>query len=118
MVKINDPRKDRSGLAMRNLRAAVVYKCIKKNNFEKFDDTELELHNFDHEFYNHFVSSADAIKEELIYLWEELGYLHEDLDEEFKQNEEQNEDHDDTVFINVDDNSKPPAPKKLRIFGP
>jgi len=81
MVKINNPRRDTAGVAMRYLRANNTIKTI-KNTIKKckvFNQDKLNLHKTDINFYNDFVSCPENIKQELIFLWEEVGNLYEEL---------------------------------------
>lgn len=82
---ILDPRRDSAAVAMRSKRAISVYKKLKTNfNKYNYDNTILEnklnLKKNDIIFYNEFINSSEIIKQELIYLWEEVGHLNEELD--------------------------------------
>lgn len=83
---ILDPRRDTAGMAMRSKRAIAVYKKLKKTIFDKSNDeknikeNKLSLQKNDIVFYNEFINCSEAIKQELIYLWEEVGHLNEELD--------------------------------------
>lgn len=114
MVKVNDPRGDTAAIAMRSLRATNTFKKIKKiikkyENFDKdkldFNEDKLDLHKTDKSFYNDFISCTESIKQELIFLWEEVGNLYERLDE-YEEQEKQEE------------LPPPPPPKRTSIFGP
>lgn len=82
---IIDPRRDSAAVAMRSKRAISVYKKL-KTYFDKSDydntiqENKLTLQKTDIAFYNEFINSSEAIKQELIYLWEEVGHLNEELD--------------------------------------
>ena len=104
MVKINDPRCDTAAIAMRSLRANNMFKTIKKivKKSNYFDEDKLDLYKTDKNFYNEFVSCPESIKQELLFLWEEVGNLNEEL--ENKQNQD------------LDNNPKPP--KRICIMGP
>lgn len=86
MVKINDPRGDTAAIGMRLLRANTTFKTIKKmiKKCKFFDEDKLDLSKVDKNFYNDFVSCPESIKQELIFLWEEVG----DLNEEILNNQE------------------------------
>ena len=114
MVKINDPRGDTAAIAMRSLRATNTFKTIKKmvKKCKDFDEDKLDLHKTDKNFYDDFVSCPESIKQELIFLWEEVGDLYERLDE-YEEPEETN------YNIQLDlDEEPPPPPKRLYIMGP
>ena len=114
MVKINDPRGDTAAIAMRLLRATNTFKTIKKmvKKCKDFDEDKLDLHKTDKNFYNDFVSCPESIKQELIFLWEEVGDLYERLDE-YEESDEQN------YNIQLDlDEEPPPPPKRMYIMGP
>lgn len=81
MVKIQDPRADRSAIAMRNLRAMNAYKYIKKSKSKKFNEDKLKLEKTDIDFYEEFKNSSIDIKQELIFLWEEVGNLLDYIEE-------------------------------------
>lgn len=85
MVKINDPRGDRSSIALRSLRADIVSKKIKKSKSKIFDENKLNLQRVDLQFYEEFKQSPEEIKKELIFLWEEVRDLYEELN--FKDNQ-------------------------------
>ena len=92
MVKLNDPRQDSSGAAMRYYRSNKMYSIIK--NTLKKDKKLKDKIKFKHdlEFNNDFNETSTLIKEELIFLWEEIGDLNEKIEQ--LQNEkcvEQNE---------------------------
>jgi hypothetical protein len=79
MGKINDPRLDFSGSAMRYYRANKMYKIIKKTikKDKKLKD-EINLKH-DLHFNNNFNELPEQIKEEFIFLWEEVGDLNEKI---------------------------------------
>ena len=82
---ILDPRRDSAGMAMRSKRAIAVYKKLKttfdkSNNGKNIKENKLSLQKNDIVFYNEFINSSEAIKQELVYLWEEVGHLNEELD--------------------------------------
>lgn len=79
MVKINDPRGDRSSIALRSLRADIVSKKIKKSKSKLFDEDKINLQRIDLQFYEEFKQSPEEIKKELIFLWEEVRDLYEEL---------------------------------------
>ena len=79
MVKINDPRGDTAAIAMRSLRANNTFKTIKK--------MVKNCKDFDKNFYDNFVSCPESIKQELIFLWEEVGDLYEELQTKEKTKE-------------------------------
>jgi len=114
MVKINNPRSDTAAIAMRSLRATNTFKTIKKmvKKCKDFDEDKLDLHKTDKNFYNDFVSCPESIKQELIFLWEEVGDLYERLDK-YEEPDEQN------YNIQLDlDEEPPPPPKRMYIMGP
>ena len=87
MVKITDPRADRSAIAMRNLRAMNAYKYIKKSKNKKFNEDKLKLEKTDIDFYDEFKKCSIDIKQELIFLWEEVGNLLDYIEENETKNE-------------------------------
>ena len=105
MVKINDPRGDSAAIAMRFLRATNAFKTIKKTvkKSKTLDEDKLDLHKTDKIFYNDFVSCPESIKQELIFLWEELGDLFEKL-------ENKGESKEDNIQLNLDEKPPPPPP--------
>ena len=81
--KILDPRLDNSAVAMRSIRAKNVYKGIVKHmkKYKNFYEDKLNLNKEDDSyFYQAFIDSPDLIKQELIFLWEEVGILLEQDD--------------------------------------
>jgi hypothetical protein len=139
MVKINDPRSDTAAVAMRSLRASRTYKTIKKlvgkykNSDEdklKFDEDKFNFQKIDTNFHNDFVSCPESIKQELIFLWEEVGHLYDDMDmdmntENNKENDQENDQENDEtkaiedyVSFNYENNEVPPPPKRRYIMGP
>lgn len=112
MVKINDPRGDTAAIAMRSLRANNIFKTIKKmvKKCKIFDEDKLDLQKTDKNFYNDFVSCPESIKQELIFLWEEVGDLYEELD---------NKEENNNIELNLTlDEESPPPPRRLSIMGP
>ena len=119
MVKINDPRGDTAAIAMRSLRATNTFKTIKKmvKKSKDFDEDKLDLHKTDKNFYNDFVSCPESIKQELIFLWEEVGDLYEEL--QCKDESEEPQESDYNVALDLDEEPPPPPPpKRVYIFGP
>ena len=114
MVKINDPRGDTAAIAMRSLRATNTFKTIKKmvKKCKDFDEDKLDLHKTDKNFYNDFVSCPESIKQELIFLWEEVGDLYEEL-----QTKEEPEESNYNIQLDLDE-EPPPPPKRSYIMGP
>ena len=116
MVKIHDPRSDSAAIAMRSLRASKVYKSIKKTikKCKKFNEDKLNLKKTDTDFYDDFVNCPESIKQELIFLWEEVG----DLFEKLEQYTNEHYDDTDTVLLDVDIKNQPKPPEKFNIMGP
>ena len=114
MVKINDPRGDTAAIAMRSLRATNTFKTIKKivKKCKDFDEDKLDLHKTDKNFYNDFVSCPESIKQELIFLWEEVGDLYEEL-----QTKEEPEESNYNIQLDLDEEPLP-LPKRVYIMGP
>ena len=127
MVKTSDPRLDRAAISMRTLRASKVFKhmtkTIEKQDKKSFDLESLKLQNLDYEFYEEFKNSSESIRQELLFLWEEVGALNKKL-EELEVNEETNEEMSENLDIdnlqndNENDLVEIPIPKKMRLFGP
>ena len=121
MVKINDPRCDTAAIAMRSLRATNTFKKIKKmiKKCKDFDEDKLDLHKTDKNFYNDFVSCPESIKQELIFLWEEVGDLYEELQtkEELEEPQEP-QDTDNIVALDLDEEPPSPPPERTYIMGP
>ena len=131
MVKIQDPRRDRSGIALRTLSIEKASKYIKKKisrkNYDKvkFNEERLGLEKYDEEFYEEFKQCSEEIKKELIFLWEEVYDLNQKIDyyedRLFNKNEqnEQNETSNTSNTINElnfqEGNSQE---KRTYIFGP
>lgn len=114
MVKISDPRGDIAAVAMRSLRAdnsfKIIKKIVKKNNKVKsFDENKLNLDKIDSNFHSDFLSSPDSVKQELIFLWEEVGDLYEELDN--LKDELQN-------IVNESNESPTIFKKRMNIMGP
>jgi len=83
MVKINkdcDHIKDK----VRNERVKKCYEIIKnsKKSSSPIYEDKLKLDNIDLLFYYDFRKSSNIIKDELLYLWEKLGELLENEDNE------------------------------------
>lgn len=121
MGKINDPRTDTAAVAMRTLRAQDVYNKIKKRTnlskkFKSFNEDKLDLDKTDLDFYDNFVSCDESIKQELIFLWEEVGLLSEIIEKEKEKQEEQKQEEQkqeqDYVVLNLESNKlyKPEPP--------
>lgn len=117
MVKVNDPRADRSAIAMRSLRATSASKCIKsiikKSKVIDTDKVKDRLDKLDNDFSEEFNNCSDTIKQELIFLWEEVGDLNKLLEEsESRNNSEVKEEEmvDDVVEVKL--------PQKMKLFGP
>lgn len=117
MVKVNDPRADRSGIAMRSLRATSASKCIKtiikKSKVIDTDKVKDKLDKLDNDFSEEFNNCSETIKQELIFLWEEVGDLNKLLEEsESRNNGEVKEEEivDDAVEVKL--------PQKMKLFGP
>lgn len=127
MVKTSDPRLDRAAISMRTLRASKVFKhmtkTIEKQDKKSFDLESLKLQNLDCEFYEEFKNSSEPIRQELLFLWEEVGALNKKL-EKLEVNEETNEEISENLDIdhlqnnNENDLVEIPIPKKMRLFGP
>lgn len=127
MVKTSDPRLDRAAISMRTLRASKVFKhmtkTIEKQDKKSFDLESLKLQNLDCEFYEEFKNSSEPIRQELLFLWEEVGALNKKL-EKLEVNEETNEEMTENLDIdnlqneNENDLVEIPIPKKMRLFGP
>ena len=121
MVKINDPRGDSAAIAMRSLRATNVFKTIKKiiKKSKHFDEDRLDLQKTDKLFYNDFITCPESVKQELIFLWEEVGDLYEEL--QTKQESEESEESKETnynVELVLNKEPAPPPPKRLYVVGP
>lgn len=125
MVKIGDPRNDRSGIIFRMMRAEKASKYIKKKvnkkevDYCKFNEEKLGLSKIDKDFYEEFKECSEDIKKELIFLWEEVY----DLTEKLQYYENKN----DNIEIKLDKNLVPEPPpfeivsnasKRTYIFGP
>lgn len=125
MVKICDPRNDRSGITLRIMRAEKASKYIKKkvnkneSNYCKFNEEHLGLHKIDKNFYEEFKECPEDIKKELLFLWEEVFDLNQRLDYYENKN--------DKVELKLDEIVTPEPPpfeedttakKRTYIFGP
>lgn len=127
MVKVNDPRADRSGIAMRSLRAISANKCIKSivKKSKVIDTSKVKdrLDKLDNDFSEEFNNCSDTIKQELIFLWEEVGDLNKLLEEsESRNNGEVNGEVNEEEQVNkeemVDDVVEVKLPQKIKLFGP
>ena len=133
MVKIVDPRKDSSGMRLRSLRAEKCYgkisKMISKN--KKIDQDKLKLWELDPEFNDEFDKCSDAIKSELVFLWEEIGHLEKELKQVREHNNElikyynteYNENTNEKLPTNFENNvldevEQNNTNERLYIFGP
>lgn len=120
MVKVNDPRSDRSAVAMRSLRANSANKCIKsiikKSKVIDTNKVKERLDKLDVDFSEEFNNCSDTIKQELIFLWEEVGDLNKLLEESESRNN--GEVVDDVVDEVVDDVVEIKLPQKMKLFGP
>ena len=117
MGKINDPREDHSAVAMRSLRANNAYKYIKKLKTSKFNDDKLKLKKTDTTFYHHFMASSDIIKQEFVYLWEEVGQLNERINRYNDVLTEMRKKELESKLEQTEESPKPPK-KRLYVFGP
>lgn len=86
MVKISDPRQDTSGIAMRVIRAKKAYKYIQKvvqksvqkgRDDKVFKEEKFKFEKYDTLFSEDFKECHENIKQELVFLWEEIGDLNE-----------------------------------------
>jgi hypothetical protein len=102
MVRIQDPRADRSAIAMRNLRAMNAYKYIKKTKNKRFNEDKLKLEKTDIDFYDEFKNSSIEIKQELIFLWEEVGNLLDYIEENEKNDTVIENKEKDNITLNLD----------------
>ena len=123
MVKVNDPRADRSGIAMRSLRAISANKCIKSiiKKSKVIDTSKVKdrLDKLDNDFSEEFNNCSDTIKQELIFLWEEVGDLNKLLEEsESRNNGEVEEEEQVNKEDMVDDVVEVKLPQKMKLFGP
>lgn len=120
MVKINDPRGDTAAIAMRSLRANSTFKAIKKmvKKSKDFDEDKLDLQKTDKNFYNDFISCQESIKQELIFLWEEVGDLYEELQTKKESDEPRETDYNVALDLDEEHPPPPPTPKRVYIFGP
>lgn len=142
MVKIGDPRNDRSGITLRMMRAEKASKYIKKkvnnneSNYCTFNEEHLGLHKIDKDFYEEFKECTEDIKKELIFLWEEVFDLNQRLDyyedkkmlEKLKKyNDHDNCTDNDNVELKLDEIVTPEPPpfeedttakKRTYVFGP
>lgn len=121
MVKVNDPRADRSAIAMRSLRATSANKCIKsiikKSKVIDTNKVKDRLDKLDNDFSEEFNNCSETIKQELIFLWEEVGDLNKLLEEsESRNNGEVNEEEVKEEI--VDDVVEVKLPQKMKLFGP
>jgi hypothetical protein len=112
MVKINDPRGDRSSIVLRSLRAEIVSKKIKKSKSKIFDENKLNLQRIDLQFYEDFLESPEEIKKELIFLWEEVRDLYEEL------NSKDNELNELTKNLEKEKEISLVLKKEPTLFGP
>jgi len=121
MVKhfIKDPLEDEAGISMRFLRANRAYKYISKRKTKKINEEKLDSEKLDPYFINLFTDLDENVKQELIWLWNELGSVQEEL--------EKYENLDQVVNLNTVSHSPPPAPpaesppakkRKPTLFGP
>ena len=88
---IVDPRRDTAAVSMRSKRALSVYKKLMiffnenknnnddDNNISNIPENKLNLKQNDIFFYEEFIKCSESIKQELLYLWEEVGHLNEEL---------------------------------------
>jgi hypothetical protein len=123
MVKINDPRGDTAAIAMRSLRAINTFKKIKKivKNSKSFNEYKLNLQKTDKNFFNDFISCPKSIKQELIFLWEEVGDLYEEIEDKKELPEPQEtQEPDINIQLNLNELAPPPPPmfKRKNIMGP
>ena len=132
MVKVNDPRSDRSAVAMRCLRADSANKCIKtiikKSKVIDTNKINYKLSKLDNDFCEEFDNCSDMIKQELIFLWEEVGDLNKIIEEyESKESESESKESEsnDKVKVNINCSKVPvppvkeiQMPRKMRLFGP
>lgn len=122
MVKVDDPRDDRSGIRLRTIRADEVGKQIKKKvnktikKSYSFNENNLGLQKIDIDFYNEFISCTDDIKKEFIFLWEEISDLTGKLDYITNKYNECNTNTDKQTFHEVQYTY--PDDKRKYIFSP
>lgn len=120
MVKkfIIDPLEDEAGVSMRYLRANRAYKYISKRRTKKINEEKLDSEKLDPYFNNLFTQLDENVKQELVWLWSELGSIQDEL-QKYENLEN---------VINLDTNNHtPPSPpaespsskkRKPSIFGP
>ena len=122
MVKVNDPRADRSAIAMRSLRATSASKCIKsiikKSKVIDTDKVKDRLDKLDNDFSEEFNNCSETIKQELIFLWEEVGDLNKLLEESESRNNSEVKEEEVNKEEMVDDVVEVKLPQKMKLFGP
>lgn len=98
-----DPKKDESGVSMRTLRAQIAFEYLNNKKTDVIYENNLDKDNLDPFFNTQFKELHDNLKQEFVFLWDEIGiltqkldYLEEQLNNEYTQ----------------------PKKKKQRIFGP
>ena len=131
MVKIGDPRNDRSGIVLRLKRSEKASIYIKKkvnnnkSNFCTFNEEHLGLYKIDPDFYEEFKECTEDIKKELLFLWEEVFDLNQTLD--YYENKNKNKNENDKVELKLDEIVTPEPPpfeedttakKRTYVFGP
>ena len=124
MVKIHDPRADTAAISMRILRAKTadncIKNCIKRNKIICEDKLKKKLNEIDSIFGEDFDNCSCTVKQELIFLWEEVGDLNSRLDnlESSKDNTETEENFTDIPIPPESIKNHLRVPKRLRLFGP
>ena len=98
-----DPKKDESGVSMRSLRAQLAFEYLNNRKTEEIYENNLDKDNLDPFFNSQFKELHDNVKQELVFLWDEIGILSDQLE---------------CLKEQLEYETREPQKKKQRIFGP
>ena len=103
---ITNPKNDESGVSMRSLRAQMAFDYLNNRKTNDIFEDNLDKDNLDPYFKSQFKELHDNMKQEFVFLWDEIGILTEELEclkEEIEHNLNNNVVH---------------KKKRQRLFGP
>ena len=77
---ITNPKNDESGVSMRSLRAQMAFDYLNNRKTSDVFEDNLDKDNLDPYFKSQFKELHENMKQELVFLWDEIGILTEELE--------------------------------------